>query len=197
MPSESIQQAIKVLLAEAAAATAKLDWTTVASLADAALKLDPENADALSIKEELTGNKVDQSDQEIFDSMESEVRSARRQFQSNESSSIARARDLAPPKKWVGIFAAVAVIVIAIAVWNEAPRNVNEVVRPASTVQPSRVSQYSNQIAALSTMTNCSLLNIHWDHAADFRLAADTEFDKRDADAYMAAASRRLIALCD
>jgi len=69
--------------------------------------------------------------------------------------------------------------------------------RPAPTVQPSRASRYSKQIAALSTMTNCSQLNIHWDLALDFRLYADTEFEMRDADAYKAAASRRLIALCD
>jgi len=50
MPSEPIDQAIKGLLAEAAIATAKLDWSTVASLADAALKLDPENTDALELK---------------------------------------------------------------------------------------------------------------------------------------------------
>jgi len=50
MPSEPIEQAIKGLLAEAAAATTKLDWATVASLADAALKLDPNNADALKFK---------------------------------------------------------------------------------------------------------------------------------------------------
>ena len=50
MPSEPLEQAIKVLLAETEAAIANRDWETAASLVDAALKLDPENVDALSFR---------------------------------------------------------------------------------------------------------------------------------------------------
>ena len=61
MPSEPFEQAIKGLLAKPSEATAKLDWVTVASLADVALKLDPENTDALIFKsialEEIDGQK--------------------------------------------------------------------------------------------------------------------------------------------
>jgi hypothetical protein len=61
LSSEPIQDAVQGLLAKASEATAKLDWVTVASLADAALKLDPENTDALIFKstalEEINGQK--------------------------------------------------------------------------------------------------------------------------------------------
>jgi len=43
MSDDPIKNAIGGSLLEASVAVAKLDWSTVASLADAALKLDPEN----------------------------------------------------------------------------------------------------------------------------------------------------------
>jgi hypothetical protein len=58
MTSEPIQKAIKGLLAEAATATSKLDWATVASLVDAVLKLDPANADAIKLKSLALNNGV-------------------------------------------------------------------------------------------------------------------------------------------
>jgi hypothetical protein len=58
MPSGPIEEAIKGLLAEATVATAKRDWVTVSSLARAALKLDPENADALELKSVAVNNGV-------------------------------------------------------------------------------------------------------------------------------------------
>jgi len=86
LPSEPIEQAIKGLLAEAAAATAKLDWTTVASLADAALKLDPENTDALTFKSlAADGTNTVSSEQTI----EQEIAEARR-IRSSESVSSSR-----------------------------------------------------------------------------------------------------------
>ncbi len=50
MSDDPIKNAVDGLLLEASVAVAKLDWPTVAALADAVLKLDPENVDALKLK---------------------------------------------------------------------------------------------------------------------------------------------------
>ena len=54
MSDDPIKNAIDGLLLEASVAVAKLDWSTVDSLADAALKLDPENVDALKFRSLVT-----------------------------------------------------------------------------------------------------------------------------------------------
>ena len=48
MPTERIQRQINRLLDEANEAIASQDWTTVSNRARSALRLDPENQDAMS-----------------------------------------------------------------------------------------------------------------------------------------------------
>lgn len=48
MPSERVQRQINRFLDEAEAAIAKSDWPTVRTKANADLRLDPQNADALT-----------------------------------------------------------------------------------------------------------------------------------------------------
>ena len=60
-----------------------------------------------------------------------------------------------------------------------------------------KASQFATQINAIATMTNCLVLNTHYEYALDSRWKAATEFEKRDADAYMDAVGKRLRAVCD
>ena len=60
-----------------------------------------------------------------------------------------------------------------------------------------KASQFTTQINAIATMTNWLVLNTHYEYALDSRWQAETEFEKRDAGAYMDAVSKRLRAVCD
>jgi len=87
MTSEPIEKAIKGLLAEAAVATAKLDWATVSSLADAALILAPDNDDALIFKSLVTDRVGKVSSNQT---LEREIQEAREARSSDSSGSAKR-----------------------------------------------------------------------------------------------------------
>jgi hypothetical protein len=178
MSSKPVEQAITGLLSEAAAATAKLDWTNVASLADAALKLDPNNADALTFKLLAADGTDKASDKQTLEQEIQEARKAR-SWEQLGTPRRKKANHKVVLAIWAAFIIAMASLIMSVD-WS-------------GSSEPSPDSRYLPHINNVNASSDCSYLNEHWIDAKKFVAAKhDSGISAPDEIDYMGAVAERM-----